>query len=499
LDGTQVNTYIVAKYEFGNSTNAFGLGTAQNSNAYAFLKGDPISYQDTQGGPSLADGNWHFLAMVYDNQNGLSLYVDGGLAGGFPNHDYGPFADDTPLLIGKTFSGQFFGGAIDEVRIYNRPLTATEVADMGPPPIVNVTLQPRGGYTIVGNSITLRSSATVSPSIPLDYQWFLNDQPVPDATNQTIRITRDTAGIDRYKLRFTASPTVVFSDEATVEFGPQATAALIAHYSFETGGDGAAIDDTGNFSGEAVNTEIVPGRLGARALRFNGTNSYVHIPFPASPLDLAGTPYTIAFWMKPEPKGPQSVIWMGDNTNNQGGYAFNLTSTSASWAHNSGADSSMPTFFRATSNWVHVAMVWNGIQRTLYMNGVISNKVATTNAIISERDDDLYFGSLNGTNSFFKGALDDIRIYNYALASDEIQQLSSAQNSTSVVIAQQSTGLLLKWPYDPNADFRLEYATELAPGVQWTPASGVPQRTGDVYSLAQPFDSTIKYFRLRKL
>jgi hypothetical protein len=259
------------------------------------------------------------------------------------------------------------------------------------------------------------------------------------------------------------------------------------------------VDETGSYPGQGVNTEFVPGRVGSRALRFNGTNAFVRIPYPASPLDLAGTPYTIAFWMKPELKSSQAVIWMGENADTHGGYNFTLQTFNDTWVHGSGADNPLQTTFRAATNWVHVAMVWNGVQRTLYTNGLIANKVATTNAIISERDDALYFGSINGTNNFFRGSLDDIRIYNYTLASDEIQQLSSILNPTPLVISQQSTGLLLKWPYDPTADFRLEFATELSANAQWTPASGVPQRSGDIYTLAQPLDFPVKFFRLRKL
>src|SRR4051812_39880600 len=243
LNGDQSTTYVVGKYDFANATNAYGLGFAANSVAYTFLKGDVATYQDIQGGPALSDGKWHLLTMVYDDQSGLSLFVDGGGVGSYPRTNYPPFADETPLLIGRIFSGQFFGGAIDDVLIYNRALTAAEIAEMGPPPQINVTLQPRSGYTTLGNSVTLRSSATVSGGQLLAYQWFKNDEPIPDATNAILRITRDAVGSDRYKIRFTAGPTVTFSDDAILEFGLPAPAALLARYNFETGADGVIVDE----------------------------------------------------------------------------------------------------------------------------------------------------------------------------------------------------------------------------------------------------------------
>lgn len=497
LNGDQSQKYIVAKYDFGNATNAYGLGTAGGSVAYAFLKGDAAPYHDASGGPTLNDGGWHFLTMIYDTDSGLGVFVDGAQVAFSPTTGYPPFADETPLQIGRTFSGQPFGGAIDDVLIYNRALTAQEISDMGPPPTIQVTVNPLSGYSIVGNIIRLSSGAAVSGNRSALLQWFKNDQPIANATNLSYLATRDAVGSDRYKLQFTSGPTVVFSDEATLTFGPTAPAALLAHYTFETGSDTTIVDESGAYPGEGWNVEYVPGRVGSRALRFNGTNSFVRIPYPASPLDLAGTPYTIAFWMKPENK-TEAVIWMGDS-DLRGGYSFVLQSAVARWQHGSGSDAIALTGYRPNTNWIHVAMVWNGAVRTLYMNGSVSNSFSTTNAIVSERDDDLYLGSMNGTNSFYRGALDDVRIYNYALASDEIQQLSAAIVTTPLLVSQTATGVVLKWPYDAAVNYRVEFAASLTPGAQWTPASGVPQRAGDVYTLTQPYDLALKFFRLRKL
>jgi hypothetical protein len=221
----------------------------------------------------------------------------------------------------------------------------------------------------------------------------------------------------------------------------------------------------------------------------------------ASPLDLAATPYTIAWWMKGEGKaGTQSVIWMGDG-DSIGGYAFAFTTTVSAWYHNSGADPILNSSTRlATTNWTHVAMVWNGSERVLYLNGAVSNRVATVNAIISERDDDLFLGERPGTTAYYKGSLDDLRIYNYALASDEIQQLAAVNPETTLTIVQRANDLSLTWPViDSNFTYRLEFATSLEAGATWNPASGLPQKSGDYYSLAQPLPTGAIFYRLRKL
>jgi hypothetical protein len=438
--------------------------------------------------------------MVYDETAGVSLYVDGGLVGGNAKTGYPPFADATPLQVGRTFSGQPFGGAIDELRIYNRPLTAGEIADMGPVPEISIGVSPRSGYSTAGARMTLRVFATATGPFPVTYQWLKNGESVAGASGTSLVVTRGTAGSDVYKVQVTAGPATVFTEEATATFAAPEPAGLLAHYTFESGNVDTIIDETGHFNGQGVNTEYAPGRVGSRALRFNGTNAYVRIPFPASGLDLAGTAYTIAFWIKPETRGSsQAAIWMGDGAADVGGYSFTFINTTGTWNHNSGTDNPLLFSFRPQTNWVHVALVFNGFARVTYFNGAVSNQVTTANAIVSERDDDLYLGSHNGTNSFLRGSMDDVRIYNYALATDEIQQLSSIGSNAALNIVQRATDLLLRWTYDPNVNYRVEFASDLGPNAVWTPASGVPQRVGDLYTLAQPFDSSARFYRLRKL
>jgi|SaaInl4_135m_RNA_FD_contig_41_913975_length_1933_multi_15_in_0_out_0_2 hypothetical protein len=77
------------------------------------------------GAPKLAAGEWHHLAGVLLNGS-MALYLDGGLLMELP--DVGTLASDGPELeIGRAGDGGFIGG-IDEVAIYNRGLSAGEVA-----------------------------------------------------------------------------------------------------------------------------------------------------------------------------------------------------------------------------------------------------------------------------------------------------------------------------------------------------------------------------------
>ena len=82
------------------------------------------------GTTDLTDGNWHHVVAVRDaDANQLLLYLDGNLVGSAPVSYPAAFDLSAPLDIGwLNLNGGFhFVGAIDDVALYNRALTAREV------------------------------------------------------------------------------------------------------------------------------------------------------------------------------------------------------------------------------------------------------------------------------------------------------------------------------------------------------------------------------------
>lgn len=75
------------------------------------------------------DGNWHHIAGVYDGTD-RKIYID-GLSDKTPLATTGLLAQDSiPAIIGSWCSGtcRFTNGLVDEVIIYDRALSASEVA-----------------------------------------------------------------------------------------------------------------------------------------------------------------------------------------------------------------------------------------------------------------------------------------------------------------------------------------------------------------------------------
>jgi hypothetical protein len=138
------------------------------------------SESDTRGTAQLAVNTWTHLAATYDGSM-LRIFVNGAQVS--TRSLGGNILTSTSALRigGNSIWGEYFAGLIDEVRIYNRALTAAEIqTDMNTPinstpppdtipPTVSMTA-PAGGTTVSGN-VTL--SATASDNIAVGGVQFL--------------------------------------------------------------------------------------------------------------------------------------------------------------------------------------------------------------------------------------------------------------------------------------------------------------------------------------
>ncbi len=110
-------------------------------------------YNVTYSG-DLNDGNWHLLTGTYTKGN-LSLYVDGTYQGS--NTDFNGLLPTTPgaVWVGRNYttasSSGYFNGTIDDVRIFDRVLTAEQIKLF----FENDTRTLYSGETIIGDNWTV--------------------------------------------------------------------------------------------------------------------------------------------------------------------------------------------------------------------------------------------------------------------------------------------------------------------------------------------------------
>jgi hypothetical protein len=120
--------------------------------AYGTLNG---ALRGVTGTAALPTNTWTHLATTYDGTN-MQLYVNGALVRSVARAGVMD-ATTGPLRIGGNvpWGGEFFAGLIDEVRVYNRALTASEIAaDMNrggtPPPPPPPAPTPAGPVLALG-------------------------------------------------------------------------------------------------------------------------------------------------------------------------------------------------------------------------------------------------------------------------------------------------------------------------------------------------------------
>jgi len=103
------------------------MALSDNRLEYTSLKETP---SPSNAGPLLNDNKWHHVALVRDSGKAMYWYVDGSVVRKDAITSVAPFQMTTPIVMGRhaiAGGGQNFSGLIDEVRVYGRSLTASEM------------------------------------------------------------------------------------------------------------------------------------------------------------------------------------------------------------------------------------------------------------------------------------------------------------------------------------------------------------------------------------
>jgi hypothetical protein len=156
------------------------------------------------------------------------------------------------------------------------------------------------------------------------------------------------------------------------------------------------------------------GRTGT-ALSLDGTNDYVSVP-NSSTLDISGSALTLETWLYPTAITGDRVVL---------GKFWNTTMTSPYYQYGIELAGGAPTFCVGTAGglvgagmgsalppkqWSHLAIVCSGTKVQFYVGGALVS-AKTMSATLTARGNQLRLGADNNTQQFFKGLMDDVRIY----------------------------------------------------------------------------------------
>ena len=211
----------------------------------------------------------------------------------------------------------------------------------------------------------------------------------------------------------------VCSTKGTVwRFTTLETNGPVAWWKFDEGTGTIAHDSAGSNNGTIYGATWTTGKI-AGALSFNGTSNYVDCGSGPSNYDNI----TVSAWMKTSTKGV-----LVSNRYNSGSYGtwYSLYSSSIEIGDNSQGGYRGITFNTPTLNnvWHHIVYTKNGTSHAIYVDGSL-DQTFTSNADISWVQP-LFIGKRWNKSYdvfWFNGIIDDVRIYNRALSTEEVALL----------------------------------------------------------------------------
>lgn len=234
---------------------------------------------------------------------------------------------------------------------------------------------------------------------------------------------------------------------------------LIGYWSFNgpdmTNGvarDRSGQGNNGNLTNIATSTFYIVGKLG-QALSFDGNDDYLSTK---NTVNIATV--TISAWIKipSTPSTQQTVIGFANGFNNGVNDKVLYVDTARKLRFyvfdGSTKTTSAPSSALPLDTWVHVVGTADGTNAYTYVNGVQVGSVAAGNTYTSYSVANIFLGAPinSGSWTYFKGNLDESRVYNRALTAAEVKQLylaGSAKFNTTVP-TKLNSGLVGYWTLD---------------------------------------------------
>ncbi|TXH00473.1 MAG: LamG domain-containing protein [Candidatus Moraniibacteriota bacterium] len=358
-----------------SSTYRTNINFYNDGNVYLNIGDNGISY----GYFASNDTEWHHLVMVFDgsqsgNANRLRVYFDGvavtlTFSGTIPAATGN--TSDICTVDRNTANSSYSNGKIDEVRLYNRVLSATEIQSL---------------YTIGQSDETNTGKSQPQGTGNLDSSlagyWKLDDGSGTSATDSSTN-----------------------GNTGTLTNGPTWT----------TGQIGGAVDFDGSndYVTVADNTtlDITQTITLSTWAKFDDFSS-PHLFAPAKYVTTGNQ---------------RSYRLYTDSGTTQLNFSLSSDGTSGNTTTLSYSTSNL-----STGIWTHIVGTYDGSTMRLYVNGTQVNSTTRSGNIYASTAPLIIGADENGSTYFHNGQIDEVRLYNRALSVDEVASLYRLTSPTGV-------------------------------------------------------------------
>jgi hypothetical protein len=445
---------------------------------------------------------WTHVAVVYSNHLS-SLYLNGALV------RVSPYSSSYSSYPSTQF-GASYAGLLDEVAIYNRPLSSSEISTLyndgasvaGKCPLPPIILsQPANQSVPPGSNVTF--SVQAAGASVLWYQWNKNGAPVPGGTDASITLTN---------VQFSQS-----GNYAVTVSGPggwtNSTSALLTVTSFPCAAspanlvslwraENSAVDEaSGNNGTLAGNAAFGAGEVG-QGFMFDGNNDGVLLGTPSG---LKLQDFSIEAWVKRASQtlttanGESGGSLLGWDTAGYGFGVYNDGSLNLVKIGFSGVNTSA---LLVDTNYHHVAVTKSSSNVVFYLDGVPYPAAAFDPGFAFSGV--AAIGARGDLSHSFLGSIDELSFYSRALSGSEIQTIYHAGiygkcsgTPPMLRITKSGQNLLLTWPASSEG-FQLQEAGALTFPVTWTNVPAAPVITNNEYIVTLPLNVGPKFYRLSR-
>jgi len=263
-----------------------------------------------------------------------------------------------------------YNGSLDDVRIYNRALTANEITSQYESGRPTHQLVPTGS---AGNKVYSNGSTGFSRSVtPIDQS-------------------------------------------------------VVGYWDFDAdSGSTSSTDKTANGNNGTMYSATTPTNLHTsagkfkNAASFDGVNDYVKV---ATGLDTTGN--TVSFWFKQSASGNRGIVETVTTNTIQSSEPYLYVSTvggTLSTYANGGVPQYSTVSTHNLNTWYHLVIVRTATTENTYFDGVL--KVSNKTLSVAGTNQQLNLGI--GYHGYLNGSIDDVRVYNRALSASEVLAIYNA-------------------------------------------------------------------------
>ncbi len=290
------------------------------------------------------------------------------------------------------------------------------------------------GTIIIDKSLDVTNGTDGNTTIKVGGSWDMDSGGAFTNTNSTIMFTGTTSTLTITSGGFSFN-NVIIND------------GLVAYWKLDETADNARVMDASGYAnhgtaasfaaGGGPSTTYLPSAINFKnlySLEFDGADDIVTIP-DNDILDGQG-PLTYSAWIRPQSLGENNNGRIVGKYSGTGIYRpdFSIAATYALLFRFDGST----TLLRQTANnsvaftqWRHVAVTWDGTTTAtgihIYVNGAEATYATTTDGVSLNDGAALnyYIGNTTTIDRTFDGHIDDLRIYNRVLSSEEIAVLAT--------------------------------------------------------------------------